>query len=168
MKSVRFTFLILVIMLVAGCSQRVQQVTVQKPAVSVELVEEYWSGGELRLRKEVLRQSDGTLVDHGSFERWHDNGQKEYEAVFVLGKKQGTTVRYHKNGRKSSHQEYENGKRHGRSVSWDAAGTKVKEENWADGRPHGIWTVWKDGKIKWSHTYEHGVPGPVAPLDEKN
>ena len=123
-----------------------------------KLVEEHWPDGRLQLRKHVLVLEDGRSVDHGKFERWHDNGEKEYEAVFVLGRKEGTTIRYHRNGRKSNQQEYRKGERHGRSVSWNEAGEKVKEENWYEGKPHGTWTIWEDGKVKWSHTYEHGVP----------
>ena len=133
----------------------------QQPAadmVAVETVEEFWPNGQLKLRKQVLRLDDGTVVDDGKFERWHSNGKKEYEAVFVKGAKEGTTIRYHKNGRKATEQEYRKGKRHGRSASWNDAGAMVKEENWMDGRPHGTWTIWDKGKVKWSHTYDHGKP----------
>ena len=130
------------------------------------LVEEHWPNGQLRLRKHVQIQADGTSVDHGTFQRWHDNGKKEYEANFVLGKKEGTTIRYHRNGRKATQQEYLKGERHGPSASWNEAGVKVKEENWAEGKPHGTWTVWQDGKIKWRHTYDHGVPAPLPPTPE--
>ena len=127
-------------------------------AGKLDIVEEYWPNGQLRLRKQVLHREDGTVVDHGGFERWHDSGKKEYEAVFVYGRKEGTTIRYHKNGMKASQQEYKDGERHGRCLSWDDSGRLVKEENWAEGEPHGTWTVWQDGKVKWSHTYDHGKP----------
>jgi antitoxin component YwqK of YwqJK toxin-antitoxin module len=130
----------------------------QPPVPNVETVEEYWPNGQLRLRKQVLRLEVGSFLDHGSFERWHDNGNKEYEARFVRGKKEGTTIRYHKNGRKATQQEYRNGKRHGRSVTWNSAGAMVKEEHWMDGEPHGTWTIWEEGKVKWSHTFDHGKP----------
>jgi antitoxin component YwqK of YwqJK toxin-antitoxin module len=125
------------------------------------LVEEHWPNGQLRLRKHVLVQEDGTPVDHGRFQRWYDNGEKEYEAVFVLGEKEGTTVRFHRNGRKATQQEYVKGLRHGPSVSWNPSGIKVKEENWAEGKPHGTWTIWKNGEVKWRHTYKHGVPAAL-------
>jgi hypothetical protein len=132
----------------------------EHPEPTIVVVEKSWPNGQLRLRKQVLVLPDGTEVDHGRYERWHDNGNKEYEAVFVRGRKEGTTVRYHKNGWVAARQEYRDGKRHGASVSWDASGTKVKEENWADGRPHGTWTIWKDGKVQWRHTFDHGDPEP--------
>jgi antitoxin component YwqK of YwqJK toxin-antitoxin module len=149
MRAIRIS---IVVLLGAVCVANAQ------PADKLETVEDHWPNGQLRLRKQVLHREDGTVVDHGSFERWHDNGEKEYEAVFVNGKKEGTTIRYHKNGRKASQQEYKDGERHGRCVSWDDSGRMVKEENWADGKPHGTWRVWQDGKVKWSHIYVHGKP----------
>jgi len=130
----------------------------QLPVEDVETVEEYWPNGQLRLRKQLLRLEDGTVVEHGTFERWHDNGKKEYEAVFVQGRKEGTTIRYHKNGRKATEQEYSNGKRHGHSTTWNDSGARVKQEQWENGEPHGTWTIWDGGKVKWSHTYDHGSP----------
>jgi len=125
-----------------------------------EIVEEHWPDGTLRERKQVLRVTGGITVDDGSFERWYIDGTKEYEAVFVRGNKEGTTVRYHRNGRIASREEYHDGKRNGLSVSWNDKGKKVKEESWADGRPHGTWTVWEDGKVSWTHTFVHGDPDP--------
>jgi antitoxin component YwqK of YwqJK toxin-antitoxin module len=160
MKRVGLAVLMLVLAHGLGCHPVAHQKTVDTPGETVELIEDSWPNGQLRLRKYVQRQDDGTSVDHGSFERWHDNGEREYEADFIHGKKDGTTRRYHKNGQLSSEQEYANGKRDGHSISWDAAGVKVKEEHWADGQAHGTWTVWKDGKIKWQNQFEHGKPVP--------
>jgi hypothetical protein len=132
----------------------------ETPAPGHQIVEEHWPGGTLSERRQVLRLPDGSTVDDGPFERWYIDGTKEYEAVFALGKKEGTTVRYHRNGRIASREEYRDGERHGPSVSWNDKGEKVKEESWADGRPHGTWTVWKDGKVAWTHTFVHGDPDP--------
>jgi antitoxin component YwqK of YwqJK toxin-antitoxin module len=124
------------------------------------IVEDHWPDGSLRERKQVLRLPDGTTVDDGPFERWYIDGTKEYEAVFIRGNKEGTTIRYHRNGRIASRAEYHDGKRNGPSVSWNDQGEKVKEELWADGRPHGTWKVWEDGGVAWTHTYVHGDPDP--------
>ena len=153
----RSTWILLCGLLVVFCAASLPSFG-QIPVANVETVEEHWPNGQLRLRKQVLTLEDGSVVDHGRFERWHDNGKKEYEAVFIKGKKEGTTTRYHKSGRKATEQEYRNGKRHGRSVTWNDSGTMVKEENWKDGKPHGTWTIWEEGKVKWSHTYDHGKP----------
>lgn len=143
-----------------ACAPPARADSEDSPAPRREIVEEHWPDGTLRERKQVLRISGGITVDDGPFERWYSNGKKEYEAVFVLGNKEGTTVRYHRNGRIASRQEYHDGKRNGPSVSWNDKGEKVKEEGWADGRPHGTWTVWEDGRVAWTHTFVHGDPDP--------
>ena len=130
------------------------------PAPRHEIVAQRWPDGALRERKQVLRLADGTTVDDGPFERWYIDGTKEYEAVFVLGRKEGTTVRYHRNGKVASRDEYHDGKRNGPSVSWNEDGEKVKQENWADDQPHGTWLVWEDGRVAWTHTFAHGDPDP--------
>jgi antitoxin component YwqK of YwqJK toxin-antitoxin module len=160
MTILRLAILPLVAALGAGCVQPLRAAVPDSPPGTRAVVEEHWPNGQLRLRKQVLRLEDGSTVDDGTFERWYSDGGKEYEAVFVNGKKEGTTVRYHRNGRIASREEYEDGQRNGASVSWDDAGSKVKEENWADGRPHGTWTIWQDGKVEWTHTYVHGDPTP--------
>lgn len=130
------------------------------PLETPRIVEEYWPNGQLRLRKHVVVADDGSTVDDGPFERWYSEGVKEYEAVFVMGKKEGTTVRFHRNGRIASREAYRNGQRDGPSISWSPTGEKVKEEHWADGRPHGTWTVWSHGAVEWTHTFDHGDPAP--------
>ena len=160
MSSLRFAILPLVAVLAIGCVRHLHAAASDASSPATAVVEEHWPNGQLRLRKQVLRLADGATVDHGTFERWYSDGGKEYEAVFVDGGKEGTTVRYHRNGRIAASEEYRGGKRHGASVSWDDAGRKVKEENWTDGRPHGTWTIWRDGQVEWAHTFVHGDPTP--------
>jgi antitoxin component YwqK of YwqJK toxin-antitoxin module len=134
---------------------------VEEPAPDVETVEEYWPNGQLRIRRQVIREPDGTLIDHGPYTSWYDNGQKEYEAVFVHGKKDGVVTRWHRNGQKWMEERYAHGKKHGTTYVWDEAGRKRKEENYSNGKPHGTWTVWDaEGRVKWQATFEHGRPQP--------
>jgi antitoxin component YwqK of YwqJK toxin-antitoxin module len=160
MTILRLALLPLLAALAAGGVQPVRADSGDPPTPRHETVEEHWPDGKLRERKQVLRLEDGTTVDDGPFERWYNDGTKEYEAVFVRGKKEGTTVRYHRNGKVASRQQYRDGVRNGPSVSWNDKGEKVKEENWADGRPDGTWTVWEDGKVAWTHRFVHGDPDP--------
>ena len=153
-----FTFLLC---LVLGCSPRTGKPALQLSTEKIQTLEEYWPDGALRLRRQALRTSDGTLVNHGTYVRWHDNGQKEYEAVFVHGKKHGIATTWHKNGRIWREEHYRDGQRHGVSSTWDENGIKRKEEKHFDGKPHGTWTVWdKKGRIKTKGYYEHGSPKP--------
>jgi antitoxin component YwqK of YwqJK toxin-antitoxin module len=154
----RLALLPLLVALAVHCLPPVRASSGDSPTPTHVTREEHWPDGTLRERKQVLRLEDGTTVDDGPFERWYNDGTLEYKAVFSLGKKEGTTVRYHRNGRIASEQQYSDGERNGLSVSWDDSGKKVKEENWADGQPHGTWTIWKNGKVEWTHEFEQGKP----------
>ncbi|MEE8386221.1 MAG: hypothetical protein V3S01_09905 [Dehalococcoidia bacterium] len=149
------------ILLPTGCTDQARKTSLDGSAEGAQIVEQHWPGGRLRLRKEVLRNPDGTVVDHGRYTRWHENGAKEYETTFVRGKKHGTATRWHMNGRKWIEEHYLNGKRHGAGCSWDASGRKRKEEHHLNGRPHGTWTVWNAaGKVKSRQHFDAGTPKP--------
>lgn len=156
----RMAFLPLLAVLAAASVVPLRAAPADPPKPDHRIVEQRWPDGNLRERKQVLRLPDGSTVDDGPFERWYIDGTKEYEAVFVRGKKEGTTVRYHPNGRLASRQQYHDGERNGPSVSWNPKGEKVKEENWTDGRPDGTWTIWEDGRVAWQHTFDRGDPDP--------
>ena len=145
--------------LACGCRQPARATSVQPAPGKVEVVEEYWPNGKLRVRREVLRQPDGTLVDHGTYTCWFDHGGKEYEAVFLHGQVNGVATRWHRNGVKASEQYYANGKRDGPRYSWDENGVMRKEEHFVGDLPDGTWITWDDkGKIKAQQKFERGVP----------
>jgi antitoxin component YwqK of YwqJK toxin-antitoxin module len=147
--------------LVAGCQQPAREAQRSPPMAKAEVVEEHWPNGVLRLRKEVLRSSDGTVVDHGSYESWYDNGQIEYQGTFVQGKADGIARRFHRNGQKSVEESLAKGMRQGPRFSWDEGGVLRKEEHFTDDLPDGVWTTWDDkGKIKAQQRFERGVPKP--------
>jgi antitoxin component YwqK of YwqJK toxin-antitoxin module len=149
----------------AGCTQAECKTSPDRAAAEtaehVETIEEHWPNGELRLRKQVVKTADGTLVDHGAYARWYDNGQQEYETTFVHGKKDGVATRWHKNGRKWLEEHYQHGQKHGVTRAWDENGVLRKEERHANGKPHGVWTIWdKRGRIRWQQRYLHGTAQP--------
>ena len=126
---------------------------------SSQVVEEFWPDGTPRLRKGIVTGSDGKQVNHGKYQRWFDNGQKEYEATFIQGNKHGLATRWHENGQKWIEEHYLNGQRHGVSRTWDQGGNLRKQEEHLQGKPHGVWTVWyPDGRIKWRAEFDHGKP----------
>ncbi|UCG31854.1 MAG: toxin-antitoxin system YwqK family antitoxin [Phycisphaerales bacterium] len=134
-----------------------QETQTAKPASHV--VEELWPDGRPRLRKGIMTGPDGRQVNHGKYERWFDNGQKEYEATFIQGNKSGLATRWHNNGQKWTEEHYFNGQRHGISRTWDQAGNLRKQEEHLKGKPHGVWTVWyADGRIKWRAEFDRGKP----------
>ena len=142
-----------------GCSHGNRRTSLDRSLGEVRIVKQYWPDGRLRLRKQVSEQSDGTLVNHGTYARWYDNGRKEFEATFIQGRNHGRATRWHRNGQKSVEEHYVYGKRHGTRRTWDENGVKRKEEHHVDDEPDGIWTVWdKHGRIKWQGRFDHGIP----------
>ena len=130
----------------------------------LETVERRWPDGKLREREHRRRASDGSSVRHGLLTRWYVNGQKEYEVVFVDGKKHGTEMRWHRNGNGWNERRFEQGLRHGPSYTWDELGTKRKEEQHAYGAPTGIWRAWNDkGELKAEKGFEDRAPAPRPP-----
>lgn len=159
----RFALVIVTALLcpLPGCRHDGGKVSLNRAAEKVEIVEEDWPDGKIRLRRQVLRNPDGTLVNHGTYARWYPDARKEYEATFVQGKKHGIATLWHKNGRKWTEEHYVHGQKHGVRRIWDENGVKRKEERHLDGKPHGVWTLWdKNGKIKWQGSFEHGKPKP--------
>jgi hypothetical protein len=155
LKTVTFVALAF---LPVGCSHGPREIAVA-PDPRVEIVEDHWPNGQLRLRRHVLRQADGTLVDHGPYTTWHDNGQQAYEATFVEGKIHGLETQWHQNGRKRTEQHYDQGRRHGPRYAWDEGGHLRKEEHYFNDKPDGTWTVWDEsGRIKSQTSFDKGVP----------
>jgi hypothetical protein len=161
-----------IMLALGGCSQQADKsnqrqrpatVSTTAPAAHAnsEILEEHWPDGTLRLRREVIREPDGTIVNNGLYTRWHTNGQKEYEAHFVNGRKNGTTYRWHRNGQLWMEENYDHGKKEGASTTWDDKGRKRKIERYTAGKPDGVWTVWDaDGEVEWQTEFDHGRPVP--------
>jgi antitoxin component YwqK of YwqJK toxin-antitoxin module len=148
-----------VLSVIAGCQQPAREAQRSTSPAKAEVVEEHWPNGALRLRKEVLRSSDGAVVDHGKYETWYDNGRLEYEGAFVQGKADGIARRFHRNGQKAVEESLAKGLRQGPRFSWDEGGVLRKEEHFTDDLPDGVWTTWDDkGKIKAQQRFERGVP----------
>ena len=145
--------------LLAGCRAPAREAQPGISSARTDVVEERWPNGVWRLRKEVLRNPDGTTVDQGAHTRWYDNGQVEYQATFVHGQVDGVATSYHRNGQKAIEQHFANGVRQGPRYNWDDQGRLRKEEHFVDDKPDGTWTAWDaEGKIEGQQHFEHGAP----------
>jgi hypothetical protein len=147
--------------LLAGCHQEVGPMTTAPTCITAEVLEQRWAGGELRLRKEVLRHPDGAVVDHGLHTTWYENGQESYQGVFVHGQLHGAERAWHANGQLRTEANYVHGLRHGPRFSWDEQGRLRKVEHYAEDKPDGTWQVYQpDGSLKWEGRFEKGLPVP--------
>lgn len=136
-----------------GCTEQTRRFETEpkseSPSPEVTVVEEHAEDGSLRLRKEVVRLPSGDVVEHGSYTRYFGDGTIEYEARFVMGKKEGTTTQYHPNGAKWIEQTYHDGLIDGPSRTWDDQGRLRSEQHFKAGLPSGVWTDYHpDGSIK--------------------
>jgi len=154
----------LTLALLAGCWPA--DLPAQPPAAtrpSVEVIEQYWPNGRLRERREVLRQPDGRLVDHGRFTRWYPTGVKEYEATYRHGRLSGLEVAWHPNGRLRSCQSFYKGLRNGLRLDFDDHGRLRQRRAFLAGQPHGTWSLFDTrGRLKWQARFDHGRPLPPA------
>jgi hypothetical protein len=142
-----------------GCQSNGGPAPGDRRVLNTQVIEDHWPNGQLRTRRHVLREEDGTLMDYGLYTCWYRSGQKEYEGRYDEGRLDGVETRWHENGEKATEQEYRMGLRHGYRRDWDPSGRLRKEEQYADDLPHGVWSVWKDnGDVKWQQVYRHGRP----------
>lgn len=160
--------LLAVLLLVTGCATvrstvPSAEMEESRPGETVEILEEFWPDGSIRIRREVIRGEDGSPIDHGVYARWHENGLPEYETVFDHARKNGRAVRWHMNGEKWVEEHYVLGLKEGACRTWNEAGELVKEEQYARGKPHGAWTVWKKGVVRAMSCFDHGMPVECEP-----
>ena len=66
--------------------------------------------------------------------KWHENGQKSYEANFKYGKQNGPYIFWYENGQKSYEANYKKGKEHGIVKSCDREGNLTKTEILENGK----------------------------------
>lgn len=131
----------------------------EKSERKVQVVEEFWPDGKLRLRQEVLKAPDGALINDGRYTSWFDNGNKEYEATYVDGKLEGVATAWHRNGKRWTEEHYQHGVRHGTRLNWDEKGRLRGEEHYYEGKSDGTWTIWKpDGTVEWQGHFNRGQP----------
>lgn len=137
--------------------------------------------GSLKREWVVRIEADGTEINHGPWQAWHENGQQylfgQYadgertgmwytwfpngqtrgEGAFVGGQKDGTWTRWDEQGNKRSEQQYDNGLENGPYIEWDEQGNVVLTGNYIDGRKEGTWTkLGPDGPVEtiWRHGEE--------------
>ena len=87
-----------------------------------------------------LRYSGNFSSSSVTIFRWHENGQKAYQATYAEDRLIETS--WHENGQQSSEKNYRNFQRDGTSTEWDQTGEIVSQEQWKDGRRwDGQWTL---------------------------
>ena len=135
---------------------------------TVETIEEQWPDGTVKLRREVVKQDDGTDISHGVTTTFWEGGQKKLEMYVVCGVRHGPKRTWHSNGNKWSEGEFVNGKENGVWRLWYYEGEPLQQFTMVHGAWHGTYTEWhQNGKKKMEVEYIHGLKqGPQIYWDE--
>lgn len=82
-------------------------------------------------------------LQHGKYTQWHEStGNKEFEANFYQGKRDGITTFWYPSGKLKSQTSYKAGTQHGLANFWYESGQMKSEAIWHAGQKFGIRTDW--------------------------
>lgn len=127
MHDRRWLLTLFVVATMAGCAP--------SKSDSARVVEEYWPGGSLHMRRSVITNWRGEEINHGPLEVWYENGQRRSLGHWKHGLKHGPFTYWHENGQKKMELTNVNGRAQGRVLEWTADGQLIRNDEWRDGRP---------------------------------
>lgn len=104
---------------------------------------------------------------NGALILWHENGQKNMEAFYKKGKKEGLLTSWHPNGQKELEQYYVDGKENGYAVYWDIQGRKNLELYFKDGDFETV-SYWENNKKVAEKKYKKGKREGITTYWDKN
>jgi antitoxin component YwqK of YwqJK toxin-antitoxin module len=134
----------------------------------IEVIEERYADGTLKLRREVRRDRDG-IVNHGLFESWHPNGQISQSGRTLDGRWDGLVVLRWDNGHLKEENEYKRGVRNGKCNQYWKNEMPKLVSNYKDGTLDGPFVDYRFGPEKKSRegAYAAGKEdGPWKEYDE--
>jgi antitoxin component YwqK of YwqJK toxin-antitoxin module len=95
----------------------------------------------------VKRYSDNSLVNHGHYVSYYQNGQKFEEGEYVDNLKQGPWHVWHENGKEAKLENYAQGQPDGHWTLFNDQGLPEREVSYQAGRRNGVWKYYyPDGK----------------------
>ena len=119
-----------------------------------------YTGKSFMLYENGQKQLEANYKDgkrDGLHTNWHKNGQKKSEINYKDGKIVGLDVSWHDNGQKSSEKNRKDGKQDGLAAEWYENGKKKLEVNYKDGKIDGLYVTWRYNGEKWIETnYKDG------------
>ena len=90
----------------------------------------------------------GSMVKHGTWITWYQNGQRKYQGQYEQDKPTGQFTWWHPNGQKSLEARYIDGKEQGTWTWWHENGQKSVEGSYVSGHAENEWFWWADnGKL---------------------
>jgi len=151
----------------------------------VEIREEYFPDGTVRVRAEGRLDDDGEFIVHGMLTNYWENGQKKSEVSYVQGfmhgprtawyesgqiwslgrnvdgAAEGTWSEWYPDGRKAREMNFQHGAYQGAYTEWHDNGQKRREVEFVKGKKQGLETFWdEEGNVLGQTEYVDGVPQP--------
>ena len=128
--------------------------------------------GSLKREWVVRIEADGSEVEHGPWQAWHENGQDYLLGQYADGERTGIWYTWYPNGGPRGEGTFSGGQRDGTWIRWDEQGNKRREERYETGLENGPWTEWDEhGNVVQSGNYvagrkhgtwtESGSDGPI-------
>lgn len=126
-----------------------------RPALvaSVEVVEEFWSDGTVKLRYTV----DDAGRRHGSYEEFRADGTPQVKARYAKDQLDGAYTSFHANGEKAVSAKYRRGALDGEYVERNEDGEVRVQATYKGGLLHGTRSVESDDGLTSSQTWKEGV-----------
>lgn len=129
---------------------------------NVEVLEEQFTNGNPKARREVIKLDDGTLVNHGKTTLFWEAGGKKTEFSYVCGARHGQKRTWHTNGKKWQEGGYFANRDHGTWTEWYGDGSLARRWSMTYGAWHGMYTEWyPDGikrlEVEWVNGMKQGV-----------
>jgi len=152
----------------------------QGPFEKVTVIDKF-PDGRLSYRWQVKRYSDGTMVRHGTYVEFYENGNNFLAGSYQDGEREGKWTYWHLNGQVAKQGEYVHGKTNGKWLVFGPDGLLDRQENYLAGLRDGMWTYYhSDGETilekksftrnkphgTWTKWYPPGQ-GPAAELVRK-
>jgi hypothetical protein len=116
--------------------------TIKESSYAIDPEEVSAAGIHYFLTKRVAELYGLERVKNGLFQRWHENGLKEEEVIYVDRKRHGLYQSWYKNGNKAEEVLYVDGKRHGLYQWWYSNGQKSEQATYLEGKRHGFYQRW--------------------------
>ncbi|NUQ65496.1 MAG: hypothetical protein HUU20_23760 [Pirellulales bacterium] len=148
-------------------------VTVADPKAAVEVVQERYPSGKMKVRREVTLDSNGSYILHGEWSMWNEMGNQIATGKYRNNQRQGRWTRSHSGSDCElfsempykeftapfiSQADFEDGRLHGKWTISDSQGRKISEAEYAKGVLHGLYTLYyPSGQVMREAVFRNGL-----------
>ncbi len=123
----------------------------------IEIVEEKYPDGVVKMVSEGYRDDDGNLIGHGAIRLFWEQGEKKAELHFIDGIRHGPRTAWYRNGQVKTEGQFHEGLENGIWKVWYPDGSLAEEQSYDRGAWNGLFTAWyMNGEKKTEVRYVKG------------